>query len=310
MLHIFNFGKNKKTVGPEINWENNKVTNNSTDFLVSAIPPPSAYTNNKKIRKYQKIINKYNISEKYAIELEKLKEFELVIICDDSSSMIYPATKSKNSYEISESRWYQAHKFVKIIIDIMSVFNPDGIDIHYLNRNPILKIKSSNELNQNLYLNLAPYGIAQFDNIVQKVLIDTKISGKKLLLVIFMGSQPNNYKWFNSKIEHMIGSTFITFIPCTDDINTIRSLNDFTNTMENLTVCNDYNSELKQIRHIYGLNSVLSFGDYISKILLNSICPPTNTQNEIIFDQIQINLPTTTNSHLVKSKHKKSCVIS
>ena len=74
---------------------------------------------------------KYEIQPKMSKYLRKLHDFEIVVVCDDSSSM--------NSVidHTQRTRWNELCSIVKIIVEIGVIYNPTGVDIHFLNRAPI-----------------------------------------------------------------------------------------------------------------------------------------------------------------------------
>ncbi|CAF4757250.1 unnamed protein product, partial [Rotaria sp. Silwood2] len=67
--------------------------------------------------------------------------------------------------------------------------------------------------------------------------------------------------------------TYITFLACTDDPDSVNYLSSWDESMPNLDVIDDYRSECPEIQRIRSANFPFSFSDYIIKALLGSIDP-------------------------------------
>lgn len=89
---------------------------------------------------YAEILNKYEISNDFSTRLQKhLRNTKIVFIYDDSGSMNSILNDSPlNTGVFKATRWDELKNFSKIAIEIAAIFNPEGIDIHFLNR-PVAK---------------------------------------------------------------------------------------------------------------------------------------------------------------------------
>jgi hypothetical protein len=67
--------------------------------------------------------------------------------------------------------------------------------------------------------------------------------------------------------------TYVTFLACTDDLESVNYLSNWDKSMHNLDVMDDYRSERLEIQRTRGPTFPFSFGDYIVKALLGSIDP-------------------------------------
>ncbi len=65
-----------------------------------------------------------------------LNEKHIVFVCDDSGSM--------NTRENGHSRWDELKQTVNMVFDIASVYDPVGMDIHFLNRPTFFGVKDIN----------------------------------------------------------------------------------------------------------------------------------------------------------------------
>ncbi len=264
---------------------------------IATIIEPSAPPINDNMVRFQYVVKKYNISEYFALQLRQLYNYEICIICDDSGSMNNPVNNDYTLYENVETRWSEAQTSLKIITDIASIFDPNGIDIYYLNRPPIKNIFNSDDLyTYHQFLN-HPNGFTPLGERIQEVLEEKKSCERNLLIIVFTDGQPNNMNLFMNVLKNRkpIDKIFITIVACTDDDASIGYLNDLDKKIKNLDVCDDYTSEKQQIQKIQGLEFSFTFGDYITKILLGSI-----NQNIDKLDEKKLN----------KTTKKSNCIIS
>ncbi|CAF4228861.1 unnamed protein product, partial [Adineta steineri] len=81
------------------------------------------------------ISRKYKILPEMANHLRGLRDYEIVIVCDDSGSM-------KTEVDDTErTRWDELREFVKIVLDIGVRYDSNGVDIYFLNREKLLGVK-------------------------------------------------------------------------------------------------------------------------------------------------------------------------
>jgi len=65
----------------------------------------------------------------------------------------------------------------------------------------------------------------------------------------------------------------VTFLACTDDLQTVNYLSNWDRRIPNVDVMDDYRSERLEVQRTRGGNFPFSFGDYIVKSLLGAIDP-------------------------------------
>ena len=274
--------------------------------------------------RYRNVVERYGISMFFALKMRELDGYKICVICDDSGSMQLPVTKPNEPFAKSDSRWDEAKKSLKIIVDIASVFDSEGIDIYYLNRQPILNVTSSEELCGNRQFNKTPNGSTPLGETIQKVLSDKKhiLSERKMLLIIFTDGEPTNMSLFNSVLTNRkpIDNVFVTIVACTDDDDAVGYLNDLDKKIRNLDTCDDYLSELVEIQKVQGRSFSFTFGDYITKILLGSVNKTMDSLDEKKLNQNELkliqkstaqNTNYNNNTDTNRKAHKKGgCVIS
>ncbi|KAF7302254.1 hypothetical protein MIND_00792400 [Mycena indigotica] len=91
-------------------------------------------------------------SESFEDELEVLRKYDIVLLVDDSGSMVLPGSKK------GRTRWEEAGEALATLAEITQQYDTDGIDIYFLNnRREALNIKSSIEVQQ-LFSSVKPTG--------------------------------------------------------------------------------------------------------------------------------------------------------
>ena len=152
--------------------------------------------------RFRHIVEKYSISMEFAMRLRELDGYEIVVILDDSGSMSNPVSKPNDPFIKTETRWQEAKNSAKIIVDIASVFDPDGVDIYYLNRQPILQIHNAEELDSSPIFNKYPDGSTPLGETISRVLQAKSKCERDLLLIVFTDGQPDNMKLFKSVLAN------------------------------------------------------------------------------------------------------------
>lgn len=261
------------------------VSNSNTNIQNTNIQNTNIQNTNEieRMRQFTDFLNDYEISDKYAIKLRQLEGYDIVFICDDSGSMKQPiTTPNTKSYENLPRRWDEMRNIVSTVTKLSMLLDDDGIDVYFLNRDPVKNVTSEEILAQSF--NDPPRGQTPILKTLRQVLNDKKhsLSEKKLLIILVTDGEPTDdkgntdgeiQKLFNClKNERKpINKIHTTILACTDDDNTMNYLENWDSKLENFDVVDDYYSEKIRIQNSMGSTYRFSFGDYIVKILLGSI---------------------------------------
>ncbi|CAF1287278.1 unnamed protein product [Didymodactylos carnosus] len=235
---------------------------------------------NERMDRFKQLVKRYEINKDYATCLGGLEAFEIVFIVDDSGSMNTPIGAVTSPFDAKETRWDEVKRIVSIVVDVAAALDPDGVDVYFLNRAPILHVRDSSEL-QPIFAVL-PEGPTPIAQVLRQVLREKEIQiqERKLLVLIAIDGEPTdndgrvdiqNLEQVLRKERNPIAHIPVTFIACTDDDYSIGYLNTWDETIDYVDVVDDYRTEKKQILRIQGPTFPFSFGDYIVKILLGSI---------------------------------------
>jgi DNA-directed RNA polymerase subunit N (RpoN/RPB10) len=252
-------------------------------FYPSAPPVEYAgypyYQPDQPIDRYEKlrqIAHSNEISNEHIENLYKaLDGIEIVVIADDSGSMKEPADELSDPFDITKSRWAELKSKLSVIVDLATVFDENGVDIYFLNRPSILNVKSSQYLMATKqFMDQPNYGTPLSERLRQ-VLQEKKIDvGKRLLILIATDGEPSDGKDQFKKLlmtRDPISQIFVTILACTNEKHVLQWLNGLDNSVPNLDVVDDYQTEKKKVKKQKGSSYPFTLGDYLAKSLLGSI---------------------------------------
>lgn len=235
------------------------------------------------IAKLEAICSKHEICETFKYKLKQLEKFEIIIVIDDSGSMTYPAgsvniQNKGNPYSNSiPSRWDEAKRTSSVIIDIASVMDNNGVDIHFLNRTSLFGITSSDQLE--LTFSIKPSGFTPIVPVLKKIYSKPIKRGKNSRLVILItDGQPTGddgkvdiISFKNCLLSDRLPTDYVNIIACTNDDNVMSYLNNWDDEIPRLDVIDNYGSEYKEVIRAQGKNFQFSYGDYVVKSMLGSV---------------------------------------
>ncbi|CAF4638813.1 unnamed protein product, partial [Rotaria sp. Silwood2] len=219
---------------------------------------------------FEEFIRRYHINEGFASKLHGLRGYEIVFLCDDSGSMKAPIRRASSAGQQQYTRWEELKKTVSMVVDLASTVDPDGVDVYFLNRKPLLNVHNSKELVSTFAT--PPNGATPIVRALRQVLNDKKneIQQRKLLIVIATDGIPTdnngqpNVQEFYQVLAHEripIDRVPVTIMTCTDDRECMSYLNDWDRKIPNLDVVDNYESEKEEILAVQGKSFPFSFGD-------------------------------------------------
>lgn len=229
------------------------------------------------------IAGRYEISDALAQHLNVLQQFELVVLCDDSGSMNTPVSGTNGT------RWDELRSIVQIIIEIGAVFDANGVDVYFLNRPPMRNVTDTRQVVESF--TQRPAGLTPLTAALRQIFQSnaSRPNGDKQLLVFVATdgapTDPNGNADIRSlenlmRNERRAQTTYVTFLACTDDEESVSYLSQWDRTMPNVDVVDDYKSEREEVRRTKGSNYPFSFGDYVVKALLGAVVPQIDAVDE------------------------------
>lgn len=234
-------------------------------------------------QRHAAIAEKYQIRPDMAKRLRALRDYEIIIVCDDSGSMNTPLRGS------GETRWHRLCEIVKLIVDIGIVFDSNGVDIYFLNQEPLFNVTEPKRIDA--VFEKEPAGYSPLVPVLRRIfqLPPTRRGhDKKLLVFVATDGAPTddneeeNFHEFEEVMKDVrqIDRTFVQFLICTDDEFYVDFLTMWDRTMVNVDVTEEYEAEKKKILRCQGADFPFSFGDYVVKALVGSIDPDMDALND------------------------------
>jgi hypothetical protein len=254
-----------------------------TEF--SGMQPPSAPpmmdAGDARMAKLRAVAGQHEIKPEWVAKLRQLEGMGLALICDDSGSMnspVHGGGSTRNAYSKQHTRWDELCGTVCVIVELMTALNGEGVDVFFLNRPPMLGVKSAAQVVE-AFRFAAPAGYTPLTRVVQQVLAVKQpiIRERKLLLLIATDGQPTddagtvNIGAFLQTLRSMPPTVFVQIMACTDDDASVSYLNEADRDIARVDVTDDYASERKEILRAQGERYPFSFGDYVVKALLGPI---------------------------------------
>merc|ERR1740129_1124152 len=160
--------------------------------LPSAPPPPGKTSS---LAKLEAVLARFEITIAEANELVVLQDYEMVIIADDSGSMgraAEPPEMRKLGQPV-RSRWDELCETISEIVEIASCFDESGVDVYFLNRQPLLGVKHASDPSFRAAFQNPPRGTTPLTECLQRV-VQKCGEEQKTLLFILTDGEPNGGK--------------------------------------------------------------------------------------------------------------------
>lgn len=239
---------------------------------------------------------KYQLNYLLASRLSNLQGYQIVLLLDDSGSM-NAETDTYNRYNGQKNtRWTELIEYVDTTIEIGTAFDPDGIDVYFLNRaqEGIKNVKSYASIGNMFHDKPTRYHLTPLKTKVNQILSEYQQrmqNGEKVLLLIATDGQPSDcymQNWDSRTARygidefrdtlmrrvHYTGSyekNPIVIRACTSDSMCVGYMNVYDKEIPKLDVVDDFASERTEILNMQGSNFNFQFADYIVKSLLGGI---------------------------------------
>ena len=191
-------------------------------------PPPAydySWLSATRLTRFQAICSQYEISDYFASRLRSLERFDVVLLCDDSGSMRTPVA-APSAFAPSVTRWDELKQSVTILASIAACMDDDGIDVHFLNRQPMLAVRDATVIGP--AFEPPPSGFTPIAAALQRILQQRAVSAptgdcKQLLVVIFTDGEPTddhgnvNLAQLQNVLNARQTHVYTTFVACTDE---------------------------------------------------------------------------------------------
>lgn len=283
-----------------------------------------AFPTEIRLDRFRNLIRQYNINYDFAFRLRALEGFEIAMILDDSTSMRTPVIdhdlENLSPFDKLPTRWDELKQIVSIVVDLAATLDPDGIDIYFLNRAPLLHVTDSSQLNETF--SYPPNGPTPITRVLSYLLNlkRSHVNDRKLLILIATDGVPTDdngledlaglEKVLRNERYPSIERIYVTFIACTNDLQSVAYLNNFDKKIPFIDVLDDYYSERAEVLAVQGKKFPFSYGDYVVKLLMGSVDQWFDKLDEKKVKLIQPQSNQRSISRRNSSVLKKSCTIS
>ena len=148
-------------------------------------------SSDEKETRLKEFFSKYEISPLFQEDIQCVKNYDIVVVCDDSASMneLSSYMSLKTNRMMTNTRWNELQETVEVIVELGVLLNENGIDIWFLNReHPIKNVRSKKTVDT--IFNIKPCGRTPLTRCIQRVMESPSIN-PKLILVVTDG-EPND----------------------------------------------------------------------------------------------------------------------
>lgn len=272
-------------------------------------------------QKLKNFCRSYEISPLFQEDIQCIKKYDIVVLCDDSGSMVEPSTylSFKDNQMVNKTRWDELRETVEVITELCVLLDDDGIDIWFLNGNrPIKNITDKNKVTE-LFNNRKPSGRTPLTRVTRQIMSEPSQSGKPKLILIATDGEPNNddgysdcYNFLTLLKNINVNDNRISILACTSSDSQMDWLDIVDKEAKHVDVIDDYLSERKQILDIQGKNFSYSHGDHILKMLLGPILQKYDDLDEKPINRnkyANMKYNNTNDKQKNKLKRAKKCVI-
>lgn len=230
-------------------------------------------------QRFESLCLRHEVSVQFQQYLRQLIEYKVVLILDDSGSML-------ELTDYKETRWQELLRFVRIVFALTEMIEQSPVDVYFLNRMQGVCVQKLDELE--LAFQAPPKGFTPTVPALRQALqtpYDASYKGR--IIVICTDGEPNDGKG-NSCIGELrrvlererASNDYVTFLACTDDDDAIGYLNKWDVEIPRVDVTDDYQSERREVLRAQGQQFRFSYSDYVVKTLLGAVIPALDKLDE------------------------------
>jgi len=215
-----------------------------------------------------------------------LSEKQIIFLADDSGSMNTPVNvPQEDGSVIRMTRWKELECSIIDAFSLVIGLCPNGVDIHFLNRQPLLGVKSIEQIKQTF--KISPDGSTPLFSTLKK--IKELYKKKQISVTVWTDGIPDTE---DEKIAYNVLDLFypnkksedsgICIVLCTDDEKVLDLYSSYDKKYP-LEVYDDYNSQMKVINKVQNKHKVkipINKGMYYALIFLAPWCEDLDSINE------------------------------
>lgn len=210
-------------------------------------PPGKAKSVTKKLRA---VLERYRVTIVDAHDVVALQDYQVVVIADDSGSMILPAAPEKHLEPgmAMTTRWDEMREVLSLLVAILGCFDGPGLDIHFLNRGKLSGVRSALDPPFRNAFSASPSGSTPLTQALRTV-AKTQEAEKPIVLIIFNDGLPDGgVQPFLREFQQLMAKEStphnftVLFLACTADLDNVGWLDEVDRQFWDVDVAEDYYS--------------------------------------------------------------------
>eukprot|EP00928_Gymnodinium_smaydae_P015442 TRINITY_DN15710_c0_g2_i1.p1 TRINITY_DN15710_c0_g2~~TRINITY_DN15710_c0_g2_i1.p1 ORF type:complete len:341 (+),score=52.26 TRINITY_DN15710_c0_g2_i1:99-1121(+) len=238
---------------------------------------PPAQSSGLDVRRLKAVLQRFDVHIADADDLAVLHDYKVVIIADDSSSMLGSAVPGRRKLgEATATRWDELKETTGFIVDIAACFDPAGVDIFFLNRGQVSGVRSSKDDAFLAAFSVPPNGSTPLTQAVRTVVSQCGSERPVLLFIMTDGVPNGGPAAFSQELRRLVKrqSTQYVFkvqiMACTPNDDEVAYLDDLDRELPEIDCTDDYYTEKAQVLRA-GLTDTFSRGDWCMKAMLGPV---------------------------------------
>lgn len=222
--------------------------------------------------KLEGILAQFEVNIAEANDLTILYDYEIVIIADDSGSMMAPSQPRPGS----PTRWDELKDTLGLIVELGSCFDDSGIDIYFLNRPKLEGVKSAYDSQFVEAFQRPPSGTTPLTETLSRVVKEEQGEKPTLLFILTDGVPNGGPQQFCSALRNMVQkrstskTVKVQIMACTGDDAAVGYLDDLDRQLTELDCTDDYYTERDQVLRS-GRAPKFTRGDWCMKAMLGPV---------------------------------------
>lgn len=233
-------------------------------------------------------LRKQKCHEALIKDLVKLVGYDIVIICDDSTSM---SAVIDEGLPTETTRWAELRDNVETLVNLCCALDPNGIDVLFLNGDGKQGVCSHNEVAD--LFDTEPIGGTPLGKALNSALGLKK--KRPMIILIATDGEPGDKGVFERALANRPLDVFVTLLACTDapgPVNYLRSLDENKKRYPRLDMIDDFVTESQRVLECCGPEVVYTRGDHFARMLLGPCFERWGKMNEPqVAKEIDWNLP-------------------
>lgn len=244
-------------------------------------------------KRIKKALDGYEIPEQMLEDIHALQNYDIIALCDDSSSM-QTLTDSRDNHGQLMSRFQELQENMKTVVKIGSRLDEDGMDIYFLNSDKKYTNVTDPTNVKNIF-NFEPAGTTPLTQRLKEIM-RIKTTNPKLIIICTDGEPTNRDGRVTSQTkdefeallrERDVHNNKICIHLCTDNDRVVEYADHIDQTVPNICVIDDFNTETQKVREYQGSGFTYDHGVHILRMLLGPVIPIYDllTEERLYYDK-------------------------